>query len=215
MVRIVLLGPPGVGKGTQAQFIADRYNIPQISIGNILRDAVHSGSKFGKKIKNFMDTGKLVTDELVIPLIQKFIKHKDCRRGFLIDGFPRTFFQAISMKQSNIIVDYVLEFKAPDSFIISRTAGRLIHPSSGRIYHTRFNPPKQRNKDDVTGEPLIIRNDDKELTIRKRLETYHQTAKLLIDYYHQEASNGYVKFFTINSTKSIEEVSTEVTSLLG
>ncbi|MFN6885020.1 adenylate kinase, partial [Proteus mirabilis] len=168
-MRIILLGAPGAGKGTQAQFIKENYGIPQISTGDMLRAAVSAGTELGLKAKALMDNGQLVTDELVIALVKERIKQDDCRNGFLLDGFPRTIPQADAMKEAGINVDFVLEFAVPDEIIVERIVGRRVHAPSGRVYHIKFNPPKVENRDDVTGEELTTRKDDQEETVRKRL----------------------------------------------
>lgn len=214
-MRIILLGAPGAGKGTQAQFIMEKYGIPQISTGDMLRAAVKAQSELGKQAKALMDAGKLVTDELVIALVKERIKQDDCRQGFLLDGFPRTLPQADTMKEAGIAVDYVLEFAVPDSLIIDRIVGRRVHAPSGRVYHVKFNPPKQEGKDDATGEPLTTRKDDQEDTVRKRLVEYHQQTAPLINYYRKEADAGNTRYFTIDGTRNVNEVSAELAAILG
>ncbi|MGL9769366.1 MAG: adenylate kinase [Sodalis sp. (in: enterobacteria)] len=214
-MRIILLGAPGAGKGTQAQFIMEKYGIPQISTGNMLRTAVEKQSKLGKEAKTLMDTGKLVSDELVIALVKERIKQDDCRDGFLLDGFPRTLSQADAMKEADITVDYVLKFTVPDSLIINRITGRRVHSPSGRMYHVKFNPPKQEGKDDITGEPLTIRKDDRKDIVRKRLVEYYQQTAPLIDFYRKEANiERNTRYFTIDATQNVNEVSAELAAIL-
>ena len=214
-MRIILLGAPGAGKGTQAQFIMEKYGIPQISTGDMLRAAVKSGSELGLQAKELMDNGKLVTDALVIALVKERIKQDDCRNGFLLDGFPRTIPQADAMKEAGITVDFVLEFDVPDEIIVDRIIGRRVHAGSGRVYHVKYNPPKTENKDDVTGEDLTIRKDDQEETVRKRLVEYHQLTAPLIQYYQKEAQMSDVKYNRIDGTRPVSEVSQELARILG
>ncbi len=214
-MRIILLGAPGAGKGTQAQFIMEKYGIPQISTGDMLRAAVKSGSELGLQAKELMDNGKLVTDALVIALVKERIRQDDCRNGFLLDGFPRTIPQADAMKEAGITVDFVLEFDVPDEIIVDRIIGRRVHAGSGRVYHVKYNPPKTENKDDVTGEELTIRKDDQEETVRKRLVEYHQLTAPLIQYYQKEAQMSDVKYNRIDGTRPVSEVSQELARILG
>ena len=214
-MRIILLGAPGAGKGTQAQFIMEKYGIPQSSTGDMLRAAVKSGSELGLQAKELMDNGKLVTDALVIALVKERIKQDDCRNGFLLDGFPRTIPQADAMKEAGITVDFVLEFDVPDEIIVDRIIGRRVHAGSGRVYHVKYNPPKTENKDDVTGEELTIRKDDQEETVRKRLVEYHQLTAPLIQYYQKEAQMSDVKYNRIDGTRPVSEVSQELARILG
>ncbi|NHB97168.1 adenylate kinase [Photorhabdus stackebrandtii] len=213
-MRIILLGAPGAGKGTQAQFIMEKYGIPQISTGDMLRTAVKAGTELGLKAKELMDNGKLVTDELVIALVKERIKQDDCRNGFLLDGFPRTIPQADAMKEAGINVDYVLEFDVPDELIVERIIGRRVHAPSGRVYHIKFNPPAVENKDDVTGEELTIRKDDHEDIVRKRLVEYHQQTAPLVSYYQKEAETGDTQYFRIDGTRKVSEVSEELVKIL-
>src|SRR5678815_3603391 len=182
-MRLILLGGPGAGKGTQAAFITQRYGIPQVSTGDMLRAAVKAGTPLGLAAKQIMDRGDLVSDDIIIGLVKERIKAPDCARGFLFDGFPRTIPQAEAMKKEGVAVDHVLEIDVPDAEIISRMSGRRVHPASGRTYHVKFNPPKAEGRDDVTGEALIQRDDDREETVRKRLEVYRAQTRPLVQYY--------------------------------
>jgi len=189
-MRLILLGAPGAGKGTQASFIKDKYNIPQISTGDMLRAAVKAGTPLGIAAKQVMDAGGLVSDDIIIGLVKDRLTQPDCANGYLFDGFPRITPQADAMKDASVAIDYVLEIDVPDEAIIERMSGRRVHPGSGRTYHVKFNPPKVAGKDDITGEDLIQRDDDKEETVKKRLSVYHDQTKVLVGYYNQWASSG-------------------------
>jgi adenylate kinase len=189
-MRLILLGPPGAGKGTQATFIKEAFRIPQISTGDMLRAAVSAGTPLGLAAKKVMDSGKLVSDEIIIGLVRDRLREPDCANGYLFDGFPRTIPQAQAMRDSGVPIDYVLEIDVPDAAIIERMSGRRTHAASGRTYHVKFNPPKVPGKDDVTGEDLIQRDDDREETVRKRLEVYKAQTRPLVDYYVKWAAQG-------------------------
>jgi len=189
-MRLILLGAPGAGKGTQANFIKERFNIPQISTGDMLRNAVKAGTPLGLAAKQIMDAGGLVSDDIIVNLVKERLKQDDCVDGYLFDGFPRTIAQADALKEAGIAIDYVLEIDVPDEAIIERMSGRRVHPASGRTYHIKFNPPKVTGKDDVSGEELIQRDDDKEETVKKRLFVYHNQTEVLLDYYNQWAHSG-------------------------
>jgi len=189
-MRLILLGAPGAGKGTQATFIKEKFNIPQISTGDMLRAAVKAGTPLGLKAKSFMDAGGLVPDDVIIGLVSERIKQADCANGFLFDGFPRTIPQAEAMKQAGVNIDYVVEIDVPYAAIVERMSGRRSHPASGGTYHIKFNPPKVEGKDDITGEALVQREDDKEETVLKRLEVYHSQTKPLVKYYIDWANSG-------------------------
>ncbi len=214
-MRIILLGAPGAGKGTQAQFIMHKYGIPQISTGDMLRAAVKAKTPLGLQAKELMDAGKLVTDELVIALVKERIAQPDCKNGFLLDGFPRTVPQADAMKAAGINVDYVLEFDVPNEVIIDRMSGRRVHSASGRVYHVKYNPPKQEGIDDITGEPLTTRKDDHEDIVKKRLVEYHELTKPLISYYQNEKQAGNTEYFRIDGTQPVDEVTKELQKILG
>ena len=189
-MRLILLGAPGAGKSTQANFIKEKYNIPQISTGDMLRAAIKAGTELGVAAKKVMDAGGLVSDDIIIGLVQERLQQPDCANGYLFDGFPRTVAQADSMKDNGVAVDYVLEIDVPDDSIIERMDGRRVHPGSGRVYHVKFNPPKVDNKDDVTGEDLVQRDDDKAETVKKRLDVYHNQTEVLLGYYNTWAQTG-------------------------
>jgi adenylate kinase len=189
-MRLILLGGPGAGKGTQANYIKEKYQIPQISTGDMLRAAVKAGTDLGKKAKEYMDSGGLVPDEVIIGLVKERIKEADCAKGFLFDGFPRTIPQADAMKEAGVAIDAVVEIDVPDEEIVKRMSGRRAHLASGRTYHIIYNPPKVEGKDDVTGEPLVQRDDDKEEVVRKRLDVYHAQTEPLVKYYKDWAASG-------------------------
>ena len=189
-MRLILLGAPGAGKGTQAQFIREKFGIPQISTGDMLRAAVKAGTPLGLEAKKVMDAGGLVSDDIIIGLVKDRLQQDDCKGGYLFDGFPRTIPQAEAMKAAGVPIDFVLEIDVPDSDIIARMSGRRVHVASGRTYHVKFNPPKVEGKDDETGEELIQRDDDKEETVKKRLDVYHSQTKPLVDYYGKWAATG-------------------------
>jgi len=210
-MRLILLGAPGAGKGTQATFIKEKFNIPQISTGDMLRAAVKAGTALGLEAKKFMDAGGLVPDEVIIGLVKERIKDADCQAGFLFDGFPRTIPQAEAMKQAGVMIDYVVEIDVPDEAIVERMSGRRSHPASGRTYHVKFNPPKVEGKDDITGEDLVQREDDKEEVVKNRLNVYHAQTKQLVGYYSEWAKSGvggapkYVKVNGIGDMNTIKD----------
>jgi adenylate kinase len=208
-MRLILLGAPGAGKGTQATFICQKYGIPQISTGDMLRAAVKAGTPLGIEAKKVMDAGGLVSDELIINLVKDRIAQPDCAKGFLFDGFPRTIPQAEAMKAAGVKLDYVLEIDVPFEAIVERMSGRRSHPASGRTYHVKFNPPKVEGKDDVTGEPLVQRDDDKEETVKKRLEVYSSQTRPLVNYYSnwaQQDPAAAPKYRAISGTGSVENI---------
>ena len=208
-MKLILLGPPGAGKGTQAAFICQKFGIPQISTGDMLRAAVKAGTPLGQQAKSVMDAGGLVSDELIINLVKERIAQPDCAQGFLFDGFPRTIPQADAMKQAGVQIDYVLEIDVPFDSIIERMSGRRSHPPSGRTYHVKFNPPKVEGKDDVTGEDLVQREDDKEETVRKRLDVYSEQTRPLVDYYSNWAKaepQAAPKYRAISGTGSVDDI---------
>ncbi len=189
-MRLILLGPPGAGKGTQAAFLREQFGIPQISTGDMLRAAVKAGTPLGAAAKKVMDSGQLVSDDIIIGLVKERLKEPDCANGYLFDGFPRTIPQAEAMKSAGVALDYVLEIDVPDDEIIVRMSGRRVHPASGRTYHVKFNPPKAEGRDDASGEPLVQRDDDREETVKKRLDVYRAQTRPLADYYGKWAASG-------------------------
>ena len=189
-MRLILLGPPGAGKGTQAAFICERYGIPQVSTGDMLRAAVKAGTPLGLAARKVLDAGQLVSDDVIIGLVTERLKQPDCAKGYLFDGFPRTIPQAEAMKAAHVGLDFVLEIDVPDEEIVARMSGRRVHPASGRSYHVSFNPPKREGRDDQTGEPLVQREDDREETVKKRLEVYRAQTRPVVDYYSQWVASG-------------------------
>ncbi len=208
-MRLILLGGPGAGKGTQANYIKDKYSIPQISTGDMLRAAVKAGTDLGKEAKGYMDAGGLVPDEVIIGLVKERIKEPDCEKGFLFDGFPRTIPQADAMKDAGVPIDAVVDINVPDEEIVKRMSGRRAHLASGRTYHVIFNPPKVEGKDDATGEPLVQRDDDKEDVVKKRLDVYHDQTEPLIDYYKKWEATGEAgapQYVRVEGVGKVEEI---------
>ncbi len=214
-MRVILLGSPGSGKGTQAQFITEKYAIPQISTGDMLRAAVREGTELGIAAKKIMDEGGLVSDDIILGLVKERISQADCQNGFLLDGFPRTIAQAEGLLEMGVQIDHVLEIAVADDEIVKRMSGRRVHLESGRTYHIEFNPPKVANKDDVTGEPLIQRDDDKEETVKKRLNVYHEQTKPLVGFYQSMADEDKVKFGSIAGIGAVAEITAKVFAKLA
>lgn len=215
-MRIILLGAPGAGKGTQAQFLTKKYNIPQISTGDMLRGAIKAGTDMGKLAKKAMDTGQLVTDEIIIGLVKDRIAEDDCKNGYLLDGFPRTLPQADAVTSAGIVIDAVIEIDVPDSEIVNRMSGRRAHLASGRTYHIVYNPPKVEGKDNETGEDLVQRDDDKAEVVADRLKVYHELTQPLIGYYKEQASTiETLTYITVDGTADIDEVEVAIISKLG
>ena len=216
-MRLILLGPPGAGKGTQAAFITDAYGIPQISTGDMLRAAIKAGTPLGLAAKKVMDSGSLVSDDIIIGLVKDRLRQPDCAKGYLFDGFPRTIPQAEAMRAAGVPIDYVLEIAVPDEAIVERMGGRRVHVASGRTYHVRFNPPKVEGKDDLTGEPLIQRDDDTEATVKHRLSVYHAQTAPLVDYYTRWGAEGdpkAPKYRRVEGMGSVEEIKARALSAL-
>ncbi|ETD68235.1 adenylate kinase [Pelistega indica] len=216
-MRLILLGPPGAGKGTQASFITEKYGIPQISTGDMLRAAVKAQTPLGIEAKKVMDAGKLVSDEIIIGLVKDRLTQPDCANGYLFDGFPRTIPQADALKEAGVKLDYVVEIDVPSEAIIERMSGRRIHPESGRSYHIKFNPPKVEGKDDITGEPLIQRDDDKEETVRKRLDVYQEQTRPLVDYYSTWANQDPAsapRYVKVSGVGKVEEITQRISDAL-
>ena len=216
-MRLILLGPPGAGKGTQAAFIKELYGIPQISTGDMLRAAVQAGTPLGLAAKKVMDSGALVSDDIIIALVKERLQAPDCAKGYLFDGFPRTIPQADAMKDAAVPIDFVLEIAVPDDAIIERMSGRRVHPASGRSYHVKFNPPRVAGRDDLTGEPLIQRDDDKEETVKKRLAVYHAQTEPLVAYYRRWAASGDArapKYHSVDGMGSVDVIKDAVLAAL-
>lgn len=217
-MRLILLGAPGAGKGTQANFIKEKFGIPQISTGDMLRAAVKAGTPLGLEAKAIMDAGGLVRDDIIIGLVKERIAQADCAKGFLFDGFPRTIPQAEAMKEAGVAIDYVVEIDVPDSAIVERMAGRRVHLASGRTYHIQYNPPKEAGKDDETGEYLIQRDDDREETVKKRLSVYHEQTEVLVGYYGKLAASGDTsapKYVKVNGVGEVNSIRDAVFKALG
>ena len=217
-MRVILLGAPGAGKGTQATFIKEKFNIPQISTGDMLRAAVKAGTQLGLEAKSYMDSGGLVPDAVIIGLVSERIKEADCANGFLFDGFPRTIPQAEAMKAAGVDIDYVVEIDVPDEAIVERMSGRRSHPASGRTYHVKFNPPKVAGKDDVTGEDLVQRDDDKEETVKKRLDVYSEQTRPLVAYYSDWAKGdpqSAPQYRAISGMGTVEDITQRAMQALG
>lgn len=217
-MKIILLGMPGAGKGTQARFLMDQYGIPQISTGDMLRAAIKEGSPLGAEAKKYMDRGALVPDEIVIELVKRRLKEPDCAKGYIFDGFPRTIPQAETLRRAGIGIDFVVDLHVDDEEILRRMSGRRVHPPSGRTYHVAFNPPKTPGKDDVTGEDLVQRADDKEETVRKRIGIYHTETRPLIDYYRRGApgdGNPAPRYVRIEGNGTVEQIRARMRAALG
>ena len=216
-MRLILLGPPGAGKGTQANFVREHFLIPQISTGDMLRAAIKAGTPVGIAAKKVMDAGQLVSDDIIVKLVEERLREPDCRKGYLFDGFPRTIPQAEAMRKSGVDLDFVVEIEVDNEEIIQRLSGRRVHPASGRNYHLRFNPPRVPGRDDVTGEPLVQRDDDREETVRKRLDIYQRQTRPLIDYYSKWAAEGHPrapKYRKISGVGSVAEIRERIFSAL-
>jgi adenylate kinase len=216
-MRLILLGPPGAGKGTQAAFICKKFSIPQISTGDMLRAAVKAGTPLGLAAKKVIDAGQLVSDDIIVALVKERLRQPDCARGYLFDGFPRTIPQAEAMKAAQVPIDAVLEIDVPDAEIVARMSGRRVHPPSGRTYHVRFNPPRQEGHDDVSGEALVQREDDREETVKKRLEVYRAQTRPLVDYYRNWAATGDArapKYRRITGVGAVEDITARALAAL-
>ena len=211
-MKVILLGPPGAGKGTQANVIKQKFDIPQISTGDMLRSAISEGTELGVIAKKIMDTGGLVPDDLILNIVKERVSQNDCKKGYLFDGFPRTIAQANGITASGIVIDYVIEIKVNDEQIIKRVSGRRVHLASGRIYHTEFNPPKIKGKDDETGDELMQRGDDQESTVRKRLDVYKKETAPLVNYYNQLSTNmdSKLRYISVNGMQNVKCVTKDI-----
>ena len=213
-MKVLLLGAPGAGKGTQAQFITREFNIPQISTGDMLRAAIKAGTELGLEAKKIMDQGGLVRDDIIIGLVKERIAQPDCANGFLFDGFPRTLAQAEAMVEAGVNLDAVVEIDVPDEAIVERMSGRRVHIASGRTYHVKYNPPKIEGKDDETGEDLVQRDDDKEETVKKRLAVYHEQTEVLVDFYSRLTGEHAPRYIKVDGTKNVDDVKAEILAAL-
>ena len=211
-MRVILLGAPGAGKGTQAQFIMEEFGIPQISTGDMLRAAIKAGSELGQKVKAVMESGSLVSDDIIIALVKERIQQDDCAKGFLFDGFPRTIPQAEALRDAGVAIDHVIEIAVEDEEIVKRMSGRRVHADSGRTYHVVYNPPKEEGKDNITGEPLVQRDDDQEETVRKRLAVYHEQTAPLVGFY--QAIEGSTRYSRIAGVGSVDDIRTKTLNAL-
>lgn len=213
-MRIILLGPPGAGKGTQAQILTREFGIPQISTGDMLREAVRAGTPLGQQAKAVMDAGQLVSDDLILQLVTDRLARPDCSAGYLFDGFPRTIAQAEALLSHEITIDAVAEIQVPDEKIVRRMSGRRVHPGSGRTYHVVYNPPRVEGRDDVTGEELVIRKDDEEATVRARLEVYHRQTAPLVEFYQAQARAGRTRYLAVDGNRDVDVVAGDILSQL-
>ena len=214
-MRVILLGPPGAGKGTQAQFICESLGVPQISTGDMLRAAVAAESELGRQVKAVMDAGSLVSDDIIVALVEERLQQPDCAGGFLFDGFPRTEVQAQALVDAHIDIDVVVEIQVPDDEIVARLSGRWVHPASGRVYHAVFNPPRQHGVDDATGEALIQRDDDKEATVRDRLAVYHKQTHPLVAFYRGRADAQHLRYAAIDGVGDVDAIKAQIAEALG
>ena len=213
-MRLILLGPPGAGKGTQAAFVCRKLVIPQISTGEMLRSAIAAGTPLGRQVQRVMDAGELVADDTIVDLVKQRIRADDCKNGFLFDGFPRTIPQAEALAEANIGIDHVLEIRVPDDIVVMRISGRRVHEASGRTYHVRFNPPRVQDTDDQTGDALIQRDDDQEDTVRERLRVYRQQTQPLVGFYRSLAGSGEIAFSVIDGATTVAEIEREISRVL-
>lgn len=213
-MRLILLGPPGAGKGTQAAFVCRKLAVPQISTGEMLRSAIAAGTPLGRQVQRVMDAGELVADDTIVDLVEQRIRADDCKNGFLFDGFPRTIPQAEALAEANIAIDHVLEIRVPDDIVVMRISGRRVHEASGRTYHVRFNPPRVPDTDDQTGDALIQRDDDREDTVRERLRVYRRQTEPLVGFYRDLAASGEIEFSIIDGTATVAEIEHEIGRIL-